>query len=162
MKISYGIHTSPFGPCLIGTTVEGICQVTFMDKESDVAARRLLKKEWPDALLIKGDKKTGALARRIFYKNPKKNFDLMLRGTDFQIAVWKELLRIPKGKTSTYAAIAKKIGKPKAVRAVGTACGKNPIAYLVPCHRVLASNGSLGGYRWGLKRKSKLLKQEAL
>jgi AraC family transcriptional regulator, regulatory protein of adaptative response / methylated-DNA-[protein]-cysteine methyltransferase len=161
VTIFYGIHPSPFGHCLIAATDRGICQIAFMEEKDHQAAKDTIAEKWPEATVVKDEARTRAYAERIFAKTrSKKPFHLLIKGTNFQIKVWEALLRIPEGQTSTYAAIAKAIGKGKAVRAVGTACGKNAIALLIPCHRVLASSGSLGGYRWGLGRKRALLARE--
>lgn len=163
IDISYGIHPSPFGHCLIAATKRGICQVAFMDTQSDQDALRVIREKWPEALVHRDQKYTKLLAERIFArKHSKKPLHLLIKGTNFQIKVWEALLSIPEGQTSTYAAIAKVIGKGTAVRAVGTACGKNAIGFLIPCHRVLASDGALGGYRWGLARKRAVLVRESL
>lgn len=163
IDILYGIHPSPFGHCLIAATKRGVCHVAFMDTRSDEDALQVIKEKWPEALVRKDQKGTKVLADKIFaHRRGAKPVHLLIKGTNFQIKVWEALLAIPQGQTSTYAAIAKAIGKSKAVRAVGTACGKNAIGLLIPCHRVLASSGSLGGYRWGLARKRALLAREAL
>ncbi|MEK9159344.1 MAG: methylated-DNA--[protein]-cysteine S-methyltransferase [Patescibacteria group bacterium] len=135
MKITRSIYQSPFGPCLIGMNKEGICELSFVD---EVGAAL------PEHSLFRGETPT-----------------LSIQGTPFQMKVWEALLKIPKGQTRSYADIARSVGSPKAVRAVGTACGKNKIAFLIPCHRVLASSGKLGGYRWGLDRKKAMLDWEA-
>ncbi len=161
VTIFYGIHPSPFGHCLIAATHRGICQVAFMDTTDDREARRVIREKWPEVEMVRGQQQTTPYAKHIFAKRrAKKPLHLLIKGTNFQIKVWEALLSIPEGQTSTYAAIAKAVKKGKAVRAVGTACGKNAIALLIPCHRVLASSGALGGYRWGLPRKRALLAQE--
>jgi len=163
MQISFGVHDSPFGPCLVAITERGICQIAFLDTKDDKEAVRTIREKWPEAVMVKNEKKTKLYALHIFAKkHSKKPIHLLIKGTNFQIKVWEALLSIPPGQTSTYAAIAKAIGKGKAVRAVGTACGKNAIAYLIPCHRVLTSGGALGGYRWGLARKKALLLRESV
>lgn len=163
IKIIYGVHASPFGHCLIAATTRGICQIAFLDTKNNTEAVRTIHEKWPHAEIRKDLKETKRYANRIFArKGAQKPFHLLIKGTNFQIKVWEALLSIPEGQTSTYAAIAKAIGKGKAVRAVGTACGKNAIAYLIPCHRVLTSGGGLGGYHWGLSRKQALLAREFL
>ena len=134
--ISYTTYDSPFGACRIGTNDEGICELSFVDEPT----QSLAKSELFDEAAL-----------------PPLSFT----GTPFQMKVWKALLQIPKGQTRSYAEIARAVGSPKAVRAVGSACGKNKIAFLIPCHRVLASSGKLGGYRWGLERKKTMLAWEA-
>lgn len=159
IKIRWGVHPSPFGHCLIGTTKRGICKISFLDGDSERAARAAITESWPNATLVRDDKTTGKLAARIFARANKAQ-PLVVRGTNFQIQVWKALLAIPEGKAATYADIARAIGRPKAGRAVGTACGKNPIGYLIPCHRVLTSQGEAGGYKWGPERKEAILAWE--
>ena len=162
MNISYGIHESPFGYVVIGLSEGKIATVTFSDTLSEKKARELIKRDWPKATFARNDQVTARHAKKLFKKDADySEFDVLIQGTDFQKKVWKQLLRIPKGKTTTYAKIAHKIGSPKAVRAVGTACGKNRIAYLIPCHRVLSSNGKLGGYATGTKRKVAMLTSES-
>lgn len=163
LEIRYGVHKSPFGHCLIAVTKRGICQIAFLDRTDEAHVLSTIRERWPEALIKKDQEATHAYAERMFDgRRSKKPFHLLIKGTNFQIQVWEALLRIPEGQTSTYAAIAKVIGKEKAVRAVGTACGKNAIAYLIPCHRVLTSDGGLGGYRWGSWRKEALLLRESL
>lgn len=160
--IRYGMHSSPFGGCLIGVTGRSICQLSFMKSANKREALRHLKEAWPKAILKRDDIHTRSYFKKIFKpRNSKHPFHLLAKGTHFQIKVWKALLTIPEGKITSYAKIARKAGFPKAVRAVGTACGKNPIGFLIPCHRVLASDGKLGGYRWGIKRKEMMLAWES-
>lgn len=161
IAIAYGIHPSPFGWCLIGVTARGICQLTFMERESDEEARSYLLERWPRAAITRDQSVTAPLAEKIFGKGRGK-VPLLVRGTNFQIKVWEALLRIPEGRVADYATIARMIGAPKAVRAVGTACGSNAIAYLIPCHRVLGSDGGMGGYRWGTLRKEAMLAREGI
>jgi AraC family transcriptional regulator of adaptative response/methylated-DNA-[protein]-cysteine methyltransferase len=116
--------------------------------------------KYTDCKLQENNRKATEYAKLIFEKGAKP--ELYLEGTEFQKKVWEALIEIPANSTTTYALIAEKIGKPKAVRAVGTAVGANPIAYLVPCHRVIRTDGTLGGYRWGLDVKMKILEFESL
>lgn len=167
--ISYGFGKSPFGWCLIGDARGKICHLSFTDVKNEGSARRIIKSEWPAARLARDDARAGFFAEKIFSgsrgdgkrKKIKPRIPLMLRGTSFQMKVWKALLAIPEGKTATYADIARAAGSPKAFRAAGAACGKNAIAFLIPCHRVLASSGAVGGYRWGIRRKQAMLAREA-
>ncbi len=159
LEIRFGIHPSPFGPMLIGKTARGIAKLSFLARGTEHEALKELRSAWQNASLVRDQRATSSLSKRIF--SGKSASPLVVRGTNFQIQVWKALLAIPEGRTSTYAAIAKAIGAPRAVRAVGTAIGKNPIGYLIPCHRVLTSGGSLGGYRWDPKRKEALLMWES-
>lgn len=157
--ILYGVHSSPFGLCLIAIEGQKICYAAFAHTKSDAAAKKIVGEAFPLARITKNISATKLFAERIFKQ--KKTVPFSMNGTAFQIKVWNALLKIPKGKTKTYKDIAEVIGSPKAVRAVGTACGKNSIAYLIPCHRVVASGGKLGGYRWGLQRKHAMLSQES-
>lgn len=159
IAIRFGIHPSPFGPMLIGTTERGLAKLSFLAQSTNKEALRELRSAWPNASFMRDQKATAHVAARIFQGST--HLPLVVRGTNFQVQVWKALLSIPAGSTSTYAAIARAIGAPHAVRAVGTAIGKNPIGYLIPCHRVLTSSGSLGGYRWDPKRKEALLMWES-
>lgn len=154
VAIRYGVHDTPFGPALLGVTKRGLCHLSFNKDLSD------LRRRWPKADLIADQAATKAAARAIFEKRAGK-LGVVLRGTPFQLKVWEALLRIPKGKAASYAQVAAAVGKPKATRAVGTAVGANPIAVLIPCHRVLRGGGLLGGYRWGLARKRAILAWEA-
>lgn len=162
IEITYGIHASPFGWCVIGLTSRGISNLSFIEKGSDRQARANIREKWPHATLVRDDATTEKYAARIFAVGvSKKPLHLLVQGTNFQVKVWEALLAIPPGKAATYGDIARYIGSPKAVRAVGTACGKNAIAYLIPCHRVLAGDGGMGGYRWGTERKELMLTREA-
>jgi O-6-methylguanine DNA methyltransferase len=158
--ITYGLHPTKFGQCLIGTIDKSICYLSFAD--SKVKGLKELRAAWPDAKLVNDDKKTAPLAKAVFSTKKEAALSFVLLGTPFQIAVWKAIAAIPRGKVSSYAAIAKAVGRPNATRAIGTACGKNKIAYAIPCHRILGANGALGGYSGGLERKVAMLADEAL
>lgn len=157
-KLNFGFGPSPFGECCIVFSEEGVSGLIFAtDRES---AKTDIAKRFQEIELIQNDLKAETLCNQIFVENIQA--ELCVKGTDFQFSVWEALCDIPVGTTSTYAQIAEKIGKPKAVRAVGTAIGVNPVAWFIPCHRVLRSNGGLGGFRWGLALKKKMLEVEAL
>lgn len=160
LTIRYGIHTSPFGKCLIATTERGICNLSFVDASEGKAIDNLVA-DWQQAEMIEDYKSTAPLVTRIFsdleIDSPLK---LHLRGTNFQIKVWEALLNIPSGALTTYEHIAAQIGNPKAVRAVGSAVGHNPIAYLIPCHRVIRKSGDFGNYLYGSARKKVILARE--
>ncbi len=156
MKISYTVHRSPFGACLLATSGGHICTLAFIKDEDP---EDLLKKFWAVSELRK-DETLNRLVEQIFSSAEKP--ELHVVGTPFQCKVWDALQRIPAGEVKSYKEIARQIGHPRAVRAVGTACGKNRIAYLIPCHRVLGTNGKLGGFRWGLDKKIAILKTEGL
>ena len=156
--IRYVITESPLGPLLVAATPKGICRLTFDEDETALAYR------FPNATIVPDDGTIsvwvkGAL-EAIEHPQSAPELPIDVRGTAFQEAVWRELRRIPLGETRSYADIARAVGQPDAVRAVGTANGSNPVAVLVPCHRVIRSDGSLGGYAGGLERKRKLLDAE--
>lgn len=160
LSIRYGIHPSPFGKCLIATTERGICHLGFVQtSEGDTIDN--LAADWEQAKMIEDYKATAPLVTRIFSDIQSDSpLKLHLRGTNFQIKVWEALLNIPTGSIITYEHIARQIGKPKALRAVGTAVGHNPIAYLIPCHRVIRKSGEFGNYLYGSARKKVILAKE--
>lgn len=160
LNIQYGIHPTPFGKCLIATTERGICHLSFVDKNEGVAIDHLVE-HWSQASMVEDYKSTAPLVTRIFSDpQPDSPLQLHLRGTNFQIKVWEALLNIPSGAVTTYERIALNIGNPKASRAVGSAVGDNPIAYLIPCHRVIRKSGEFGNYMWGSARKKAILVKE--
>lgn len=160
VNIHYGIHVTPFGKCLIATTERGICHLGFVDGSEGKALDALVE-HWKQATMIEDYKTTAPLVNRIFLDakldSPLK---LHLRGTNFQIKVWEALLNIPTGALTTYEHIAAQIGNPRAVRAVGSAVGDNPVAYLIPCHRVIRKSGEFGNYLYGSARKKAILMRE--
>lgn len=164
IEITYGFHASPFGQALVMATPRGLCGLAFANEGGEKAALNDMKSRWPNAHFVESRPATAAHARRIF--DPSKwaremPLKIVLIGTDFEVRVWEQLLSIPMGCASTYSDIAKKIRKPKAARAVGAAVGKNPISFVVPCHRVVGKSGALTGYHWGLTRKRAMLGWEA-
>lgn len=164
IKLTYGLHPSPFGWCVIGITQGKICHVSFLDRNNKLAASRNLKEDWPTADMIYDPTVTQKLVKKIFavgHHATKPPLPLLMQGTSFQMKVWKALLKIPRGTTASYSDIARQIKSPNAVRAVGSACGNNNIAWLIPCHRVVTAQGKLGGYRWGIKRKATMLEWES-
>ncbi|HEX6316571.1 MAG TPA: methylated-DNA--[protein]-cysteine S-methyltransferase [Gemmatimonadaceae bacterium] len=166
LRITAGFHESPFGEALIATTERGICALTFHEGNRRAALRDLAER-WPGATIVDDARRNAAVASRIFtsleVRDPESviPLGLLVRGTNFQVKVWRALLQIPVGRVATYEDIATAIGSPAAVRAVGTAVGRNPVAFLIPCHRVIRTTGALGGYRWGLPRKRAMLAWEA-
>jgi AraC family transcriptional regulator, regulatory protein of adaptative response / methylated-DNA-[protein]-cysteine methyltransferase len=164
LNITYGFHDCPFGRALILVTNEGLAGLAFADQGDEKSALADMSSRWPEATYTENPKATMPYAKRIF-ESQNWSSDQPLRvvfiGTDFEIRVWETLLRIPLGKASTYSDIAAHLGKPSAARAVGTAVGKNPISFVVPCHRVLGKSGGLCGYHWGLTRKRAILGWEA-
>ena len=162
ITICYGIHLTPFGKCLIGLTERGICHLGFVQTSEGDAIDNLIA-DWKEARMVEDYRSTAALVEPIFdlrYNTRIKPLTLHLRGTNFQLKVWEALLTIPAGSVTTYEGIASKIGKPGATRAVGTAVGHNPIAVLIPCHRVIRKVGDFGNYRYGELRKKALLARE--
>jgi len=163
LVISYGFHETPFGDCFIAATERGICAMAFVDEATRDFQLIELARKWHYATIRPDQQLTAGFAQRIF--NPAQQslgkLPLLVQGTNFQLKVWEALLSIPQGAVTTYQQIAKRIGHPKAVRAVGSAVGDNPIAYLIPCHRVIRKEGILGEYRWGSLRKKALIGWEA-
>jgi AraC family transcriptional regulator, regulatory protein of adaptative response / methylated-DNA-[protein]-cysteine methyltransferase len=160
VTIRYGFHPTPFGQCLLAKTDRGVCGLRFLSTPPRQLALRELRDEWPAAKFVKDECGTGEICGRIFSgatKDLGPPFHLHLRGTNFQLKVWQALLTIPSGKLANYSDLAAKIGTPKASRAVGSAVGRNPIAYLIPCHRVIRSLGIIGDYRWGRERKQAMI-----
>jgi len=161
LTIRYGIHPTPFGKCLIGLTDRGICHLGFVQASEGEAVDHLVA-DWHQARMIEDYASTTALVEPIFdlNRNWKEPLRVHLRGTNFQLKVWEALLDVPAGSVTTYGQIAARIGRPKAVRAVGTAVGHNPIPVLIPCHRVIRRIGEFGNYRYGALRKKALLARE--
>ena len=163
LTIRYAIHPSPFGKCLIATTERGICHLGFVQTgEGD--AVDYLAADWQEAKMVEDYKSTAPLVAPIFdlTSGGRESLRLHLRGTNFQIKVWEALLQIPQGTATTYEQVAARIGQPSASRAVGSAVGRNPIAVLIPCHRVLRKDGEFGEYRYGTARKKALLAYESV
>ena len=163
LTIHYGIQETLFGTTFIATTERGICKIAFLNNKNYVDAVNALKQDWPLTILIEDTESISETASSIFSKAPNKNkpLSLYVRGTNFQVMVWRALLQIPQGHLQSYSSVATAIGKPKALRAVGTAIGANPIAFVIPCHRVIQQSGGIGGYRWGVARKYALQTWEA-
>lgn len=161
LTIRYGFHPTPFGECLLGLTERGICHLGFTQTGRDAALENLLG-DWKDARLMEDIAATGALIGPIFSleRNPTP-IALFLTGTNFQLKVWEALLKIPAGGVCTYEGLAAEIGRPAAIRAAGTAVGRNPVAVLIPCHRVIHKVAKFGNYRYGSARKKALLAWEA-
>jgi len=158
LEIGWSHFDTIVGPLFVAATRRGICSLSFQDKASD--GLKLLKESWPNARLIQDAKFVAPFVQAIDARlRGEKNRELCLfvKGTPFQVKVWEALLNIPEGKISTYREIAHLIGSPKAVRAVGSAIGANPIGFLIPCHRVIRSSGAIGDYHWGPARKTALL-----
>ena len=159
VEIRYAVHESPFGDAFIATTSRGICALAFVSPDDPDRSLRELAKRWPNAVLREDAAATEAAARSAFGNTGEVS--LHLKGTNFQIRVWEALLRIPAGRAVTYEDIARDIGRPTAMRAVGAAVGQNPVAFLIPCHRVLRKSGVFGDYHWGPTRKKLILGWES-
>ncbi len=164
VRIATGVHETPFGACFIAATDRGICRMSFASEMTLQAELADLERDWPRATIVADAHRTGQLAECIFGRAGKataSELRVVLRGTPFQIKVWEALLRIPEGAVASYDGIAEAIGHPTASRAVGTAVGRNAIAYLIPCHRVIRKSGVFGDYRWGSARKRAILAWES-
>jgi AraC family transcriptional regulator of adaptative response/methylated-DNA-[protein]-cysteine methyltransferase len=160
LTIEYGIHPTPFGECLLGATNRGICALFFVQGNNRKEVKEELRLRWPNARLVEAPRATQLLIDRIFAGHSVANrapLPLVLTGTNFQIKVWEALLQIPPGHVLSYEDVAARIGQPRASRAVGNAVAKNPISYIIPCHRVIQSVGVTGNYRWGPARKKAML-----
>lgn len=162
IEIRYGYHATRFGQCLLATTPRGVCALRFVEPRSRGEQLQAIATEWPRARLVADQNATSAIVARIFRGTiAGAPLTLHLKGTNFQIKVWEALLAVPEGTLVSYASLAQAIGAPQAARAVGGAIGRNPVAWLIPCHRVLRSLGEIGGYRWGPERKLAMLGWEA-
>ena len=164
LVMRFGFHPSPFGEAILVASERGLAGLGFVDEGDRTAALADMRRRWPRAEYVEDTATTAPLARRIF--DPKtwaadRPLRVVLIGTDFEVRVWQTLLRIPLGKATTYSDIACRLGKVSASRAVGAAVGRNPISFVVPCHRVLGRSGALTGYHWGLTRKQAILGWEA-
>ncbi len=163
MRIGYTVANTSLGKVLVAATQRGVSAVYLGENEKDLVQE--LRKEYAKAEIVRaGEENEGWLkeiVRRVEGNTPRVELPLDVQATAFQRRVWQELQKIPRGTTRTYTQVAKSLGKPRSVRAVARACATNPISIAVPCHRVIRSDGSLAGYRWGLSRKEKLLKREA-
>jgi AraC family transcriptional regulator, regulatory protein of adaptative response / methylated-DNA-[protein]-cysteine methyltransferase len=163
LVIDYSFEPCPFGIVLAMATDKGVCGLAFGDEGEESAMLADMTARWPKAIYRENPAHIAKLVREIFSPDGKqeREIGLHLLGTPWQIKVWQALLAIPSGRVTTYRTIAAQLSSPKASRAVGTAVGRNPISYLIPCHRVLGSDGALHGYHWGLPRKRAMLAFEA-
>jgi AraC family transcriptional regulator of adaptative response/methylated-DNA-[protein]-cysteine methyltransferase len=164
LLIRFGFHPSPFGTALVMASPRGLCGLAFADAGQEAGALADMQSRWSKAQYVEDSAATAGLAARIFDPltwQPEQPLRIVLIGTDFEVRVWETLLRIPMGQATSYSTIAQHIGRPQAPRAVGAAVGKNPISFVVPCHRVLGRSGALTGYHWGLTRKQAMLGWEA-
>jgi AraC family transcriptional regulator of adaptative response/methylated-DNA-[protein]-cysteine methyltransferase len=164
LTIRYGVHSSPFGECIVALTERGICGLSFLSAGRADEALRDLRNRWVRATLRESPRATKAIADRIFDPLQWRNISplaVFVQGTNFQVKVWEALVRIPPGSARTYENIAIGVGSPRAVRAVGSAVARNPVGFLIPCHRVIRKTGAFGDYHWGAARKKAILAWEA-
>src|SRR5205807_2163679 len=164
MTLRYGFHPSPFGTAIVIASGRGLAGLAFADPGEEQIALADMQRRWPRATYVQDSDGTATLAQRIFDTRlwrADEPLRVVLIGTDFEVRVWETLLKIPMGRAVTYSGIAAKIGATKAARAVGAAVGKNPVSFVVPCHRVLGKSGDVTGYYWGLTRKRAMLGWEA-
>jgi AraC family transcriptional regulator, regulatory protein of adaptative response / methylated-DNA-[protein]-cysteine methyltransferase len=164
VTLHFGFHPSPFGIALIIAAPRGLAGLAFADAGEEQAALADMQRRWPKARYVEDSAGTAPLARRIFDPalwRADQPLRVVLIGTDWEVRVWETLLKIPMGRATTYSDIARKVCTEKASRAVGAAVGKNPISFVVPCHRVLGKSGKLTGYHWGVTRKCAMLGWEA-
>ena len=164
LTVTYGFHPCPFGMALVMTTPRGLAGLALADPGKEKAALRDMRARWPRAKYVEDFATTAPTARRIFDAalwRKDQPLRVVLIGTDFEVRVWEKLLDVPMGRLTTYSDLAAKAGAFKAARAVGAAVGKNPICFVVPCHRVIGKNGDITGYHWGITRKRAMLGWEA-
>ncbi|MFU1544510.1 bifunctional transcriptional activator/DNA repair enzyme AdaA [Aeromonas veronii] len=163
LVIDHGVHDTPFGQAFVALTPRGVCNFSFLDEKAPDAPLANLARNWPEAELREAPSRTQGVIHTMFEgsKAPDRPISLHVSGTNFQISVWRALLQIPPAKVVSYAQVANAIGNPKAARAVGLAVGANPVALMIPCHRVIQQNGKLGGYHWGETRKQAIHAWEA-
>jgi AraC family transcriptional regulator of adaptative response/methylated-DNA-[protein]-cysteine methyltransferase len=163
LVISYGYHDSPFGECLAGLTHRGLCWLSFVGTSGRGAALAALARCWTEATLVERPGAVGSAITQVFDGSRQRApLPVLLKGTNFQIKVWESLLRVPVGALTTYQDLARRIDQPRAARAVGAAVARNPIAYVIPCHRVIHASGHFGEYRWGADRKRAMLGWDAI
>ena len=158
IDIVYGFHNTSFGECMIANTARGICMLDFVDDNHDFILQRLHDK-WAFAHIQQDQNLTASLVASLFKQNLNP-IKILPHGTPFQLKIWNTLLQIPFGQQTTYTKIAQQINQPKAARAVGSAIAQNHIAYLIPCHRVLRTDGGLANYKWSTNRKAQLIEWE--
>ncbi|AJQ54893.1 TPA: methylated-DNA--[protein]-cysteine S-methyltransferase [Aeromonas hydrophila] len=163
LVIDHGVHDTPFGQAFVALTPRGICNFSFLDDQAPQTPLAALAQSWPEAELREAPSRTQGVIHTMFDSSKKADrpISLHVSGTNFQISVWRALLQIPPAKVVSYAQVASAVGNPKAARAVGLAVGANPVALMIPCHRVIQQNGKLGGYHWGETRKQAIHAWEA-
>jgi AraC family transcriptional regulator of adaptative response/methylated-DNA-[protein]-cysteine methyltransferase len=164
LLIQYGCHPSPFGIAVVMLTERGLAGLAFADHGEETAALADLRNRWPRATYRENAAATAVVVARIFDSSlwrAERPLRIVMIGTDFEVRVWETLLSVPMGRAVSYSTIAEQLGRPTAARAVGAAVGRNPICFVVPCHRVIRKDGDLCGYHWGLTRKRAILGWEA-
>lgn len=163
LVIDHGVHDTPFGQAFVALTPRGVCNFSFLDDQAPQTPLSALAHSWPEAELREAPSRTRGVIHTMFdsSKAPDRPISLHVSGTNFQISVWRALLQIPPAKVVSYTQVANAVGNPKAARAVGLAVGANPVALMIPCHRVIQQNGKLGGYHWGETRKQAIHAWEA-
>jgi len=164
LTMYFGFHPSPFGKALIVATDRGLAGLAFADPGKERATLADMRRRWPKANCVEDNARTGPIAQRVFNSRQwrqEQPLRVVLIGTDWEVRVWEALLQIPMGRLTTYSGLAGKVSTPAAARAVGAAVGRNPIAFVVPCHRVIGKAGALTGYHWGITRKRAMLGWEA-
>lgn len=158
LRIGYGVQATPFGPALMAATGRGVCGLHLLNADYDAeTALREMRRNWPQANFEPDPELTAPLVARAFAPVAGQPLHLLVRGTNFQVKVWEALLRVPAGQVVSYQHVAQAIGRPRALQAVGSAVGANPVALLIPCHRVIRKEGVLGQYRWGSVTKKALI-----
>lgn len=162
--LRFGEHNTPFGPARLVLSERGICGLDFLPdrRQKEADALTYLRQLWPGAEVVADMEATAMMIDKIFFSKSPQHLPLYLKGSNFQVQVWQALLRIPEGQVVSYGQICSHLKQPGAARAVGSAVGKNPISFLIPCHRVLRQDGGIGGYAGGTVRKRILLASEAL
>jgi AraC family transcriptional regulator of adaptative response/methylated-DNA-[protein]-cysteine methyltransferase len=164
VTIRYGVHDGPFGPFFLAVTGRGICALSFLAGRNDEQELKDLRTRWRNATTVADREATKTVAARIFgtsRRGGSQALNVIVRGTNFQLKVWEALVRIPSGFVVSYEGLADRAGAPRAVRAVGSALAANPVAYLIPCHRVIRKSGAFGNYGGGTARKKAMLAWEA-
>jgi len=174
LAMAYGFHASPFGEAIVVAAPRGLAGLGWVDEDAlqdggkagggRAGALADMRRRWPRASFARDDAASAPYAARVFDParwRPDAPLRVTLIGTDFEVRVWETLLKVPLGRATTYGAVAERLGKPKAARAIGAAVGRNPISFVVPCHRVLGGSGKLTGYHWGLTRKQAIIGWEA-
>jgi AraC family transcriptional regulator of adaptative response/methylated-DNA-[protein]-cysteine methyltransferase len=164
LQLRFGFHPCPFGTALVMATERGLAGLAFADEGEQATALSDMQARWPNATFVHDPAGTAPLARRIFDRadwRADRPLRVVLIGTDFEVRVWETLMRVPLGRVTTYSDVAAKVCTTKAARAVGAAVGRNPLCFVVPCHRVIGKHGDLTGYHWGLTRKRAMLGWEA-